>query len=234
MDTFKTVIVDDEALALKSIERMCKNTESIQLLGSFNDSTEALKFIQSNEVDLIFLDIEMPKLTGLELLDQLTYMPQVVITTSNTDYAFDAFEFDVTDFLKKPITPPRFGGSMEKVIQRQSELTDSALKSTEQEIYIRNDGKLIRIPMDSIKYFENVGDYVKIITNDKNHVIQIGLKHLYDKLNNPRFLKVHRSFIVNMDKIIDIEDNSIVIGQKVIPISRAHRPIVLKTINVIN
>lgn len=234
MQPFRTVLVDDEPMALRSIERLCTPNDHIQLIGSFGNGEEALEFLSSNETDLLFLDVEMPGISGIELLEQLTHHPQVVITTSKAEYAFEAFEYNVTDFLKKPITLPRFQSCLEKIKTRASFLTSLAAKSNEKEIYIRNDGKMVRIPIESILYFENIGDYVKIITTDKNHVIQIALKTLNDRLNHPRLLKVHRSYIVNMDKIVDIADNSIVIGQKVIPISRAHKSLVLNAINIIN
>lgn len=234
MNKFRTIIVDDEIMAITALKRLCAKSEKIELSSSFTDPEEALVFLQNNEIDLLFLDIEMPGISGLELLEKLDYHPQVVITSSNTDYAFDAFEYDVTDFLKKPVTLPRFALSLEKVVQERILIKSYATRSSEEEIYIRTDGSLIRIPIISILYFENVGDYVKIITTDKNHIIQFGLKALYEKLNHPRLLKVHRSFIVNMDKIKDIKDNSLVIGTKVIPISRAHKPVVMNTINIIN
>ncbi len=230
----KTIIVDDDQVATKSMERLCGKKEQIDLQGSFNNPIEAIKFLGQNEIDLLLLDIEMPELTGLELLDQLSVMPQVIFTTSNKEYAYDAFEYDVTDFLKKPITQERFFKSIDKAIDRDENLKDVAKNSNLKEIYIRTDGKLIRIAIDDILYFENVGDYVKIITQDKVHVINIALKHLHVKLNHPRLLKVHRSYIVNMDKIKDIQENTLLINKKVIPISRAHKSIVMNTINIIN
>lgn len=234
MSIFRTVIVDDELMAIKSLERLCNKSELIADVETFQDAPLALEYLQQNEIDLLFLDVEMPGMTGLELLENLNYHPQIVITSSNANYAFDAFEYNVTDFLKKPVTLPRFQVSIQKVKRSQENLEKLAAKSSEQEIYIRSDGSLIRIPINTILYFENVGDYVKIITTEKNYVIQIGLKHLYEKLDHPRLLKVHRSFIVNLDQVVDIRDNSMVIRKKVIPISRAHKPIVLSTINIIN
>ena len=176
----------------------------------------------------------MPELTGLELLDKLPTLPQVIFTTSNKEYAYEAFEYEVTDFIKKPITKNRFLKSIQKAVNRDSYLKEIARDSNLKEIYVRVDGRLVRISIDDILYFENVGDYVKVITVDKVHVINIALKHLHVKLNHPRLLKVHRSYIVNMDKIKDIQENTLVINKKVIPISRAHKAIVMNSINIIN
>lgn len=165
----------------------------------------------------------MPGMTGLDLLDQLPYLPLVIFTTSNTEYAFDAYEYDVTDFLKKPIAMPRLLKAMEKVNQRLDGLNDVAASSAHTEIYIKTDGRFIRIPFSEIFFFENVGDYIKAVTTMGNFIFYSTIKALDQKISNPRFLKVHRSFIVNLDKIKDIEDNTLVIEKSVIPISRAHK-----------
>ena len=183
----KTVIIDDEKIAIKSLENLCKKISTLDLKASFVDPIEALSYVTKESIDLILLDIEMPELTGLELLDKLLSLPQVIFTTSNKEYAYEAFEYEVTDFIKKPITKDRFLKSIQKAISRDSNL---------KEIYVRVDGRLVRITIDDILYFENVGDYVKVITTDKVHVINIALKHLHVKLNHPRLLKVHRSYIV--------------------------------------
>ena len=234
MEKLKTIIVDDDMIALKSLERLCGKSDQLELISTFDNPNNAIEYIGDNEIDLILLDIEMPELTGLELLDKLVTMPQVIFTTSNKEYAYDAFEYDVTDFLKKPVTQERFFKSIEKAVSRAENLIAVAQNSNLKEIYVRSDGKLIRIAVDDILYFENVGDYVKIITDSKVYVINIALKSLNERLNHPRLLKVHRSFIVNMDKIKDIEENTLVINKKVIPISRAHKSIVMNSINIIN
>jgi DNA-binding LytR/AlgR family response regulator len=230
----KTVIIDDEKIAIKSLENLCKKISTLDLKASFVDPIEALSYVTKESIDLILLDIEMPELTGLELLDKLPSLPQVIFTTSNKEYAYEAFEYEVTDFIKKPITKDRFLKSIQKAVSRDSYLKEIARDSNLKEIYVRVDGRLVRITIDDILYFENVGDYVKVITTDKVHVINIALKHLHVKLNHPRLLKVHRSYIVNMDKIKDIQENTLVINKKVIPISRAHKAIVMNSINIIN
>ncbi len=230
----KTVIIDDEKIAIKSLENLCRKVATLDLKASFQDPIEALNYVTKQSIDLMLLDIEMPELTGLELLDKLPSLPQVIFTTSNKEYAYEAFEYEVTDFIKKPITKDRFLKSIQKAVSRDSYLKEIARDSNLKEIYVRVDGRLVRISIDDILYFENVGDYVKVITVDKVHVINIALKHLHVKLNHPRLLKVHRSYIVNMDKIKDIQENTLVINKKVIPISRAHKAIVMNAINIIN
>jgi len=230
----KTICIDDEVLARKTIERFCEKSNHVELIDSFEDAASGLKYLQDNEIDLIFLDIEMPKMTGIEMLDQLMDIPQVIFTTSKKEYAYEAIEYEVTDFLKKPVEALRFEKAVSRAVENEERTKATALSSARTEIYLRVDGKLIRIPYDNILYFENVGDYIKIITEDKTHVFHGALKTIAARLNHPRLLKVHRSFIVNLDKVRDVQDNSIVIHKKVIPISRAHKPILIKSLNILN
>ncbi len=230
----KTLIVDDEVMARKALLKFSENHNNLSIVDQSESAEQALERLNTEEIDLLLLDIEMPGMSGLELLDKLPYFPHVVFTTSKTEYAYDAYEYDVVDFLKKPITKPRFDKAIEKVLERVEREESIASQSSKREMYIREDGKYIRIPYDSILYFENVGDYISIKTDHGNHIMHGALKSLDSKLTHPSFLKVHRSFIVNMEKIKDIEDNTLVIEKKVIPISRAHKPILLKSINFIS
>ncbi|MFK8164750.1 MAG: LytR/AlgR family response regulator transcription factor [Lewinella sp.] len=227
----KSIILEDELMARKALENLCKKVESLDVVGSFERASDALNVVERGDVELLFLDIELPGMSGLEFLEQLSYLPQVVITTSNKEYAFEAYQYDVTDFLKKPITQHRFLKAVEKIELREKQLKAIASASAANEIYVKSEGKFIRLPYKDILYFENVGDYVKIITSAENHIIHGSLKSIDQRIHNPRFIKVHRSYIVNMDKIKEIEDNTLIIGSKVIPISRAHKPILLRSIN---
>ena len=234
---FKTIIVEDEPLTRKSLERLCDKSSHVTLSGSFENGPDALAFMEKNQIDLILLDVEMEGMSGLELMDNLPYLPQVIISSSKPEYASDAYEYDVTDFLKKPVSKDRFAKALEKVVEKntatEAKLNKLSSASNANELYVKSEGRYTRLPYDSILYFENVGDYVKIVTQDANHVIHGALKAIDARLEYPRFLKVHRSFIVNLDKIVDIEDNSLVIGQKMIPISRAHKPVLMSSINVL-
>lgn len=229
----RTLIVEDEIMARKSLEKLCNNNESIELIGICENAEDALAVIEREDVELLLLDIEMPGISGLELLEKIPYLPQVVFTTSKKEYAFEAFEYEITDFLKKPITASRFIKAIEKVSDNINQLNKSLSLSAENEMYLKQDGRFIRVPYSSVLYFENVGDYVKVYTDDGNYIIYGALKAIDAKLTYPGFLKVHRSYIVNLQKIKDIEDNTLVIEKKVIPISRAHKSTLMKTINII-
>ena len=229
----KTIIVEDEIMAQKSLEKLCSKFPTLSLEGTYDNAADALEKINEANIELIFLDIEMPGMTGIELLERLPYLPQVVFTTGNKEYAYIAFEYDITDFLKKPISFERFEKSVNKVIKTKERRNEVALTSSQHEIYIKSDGKLVRLDYKDIHYFENVGDYVKAVTSHGNYVFHETLKALNKKINNPRFLRIHRSYIVNMSQIIDIEDNTLIIDKKVIPVSRAYKGVLMKSINLI-
>lgn len=233
----KVIIVEDEPLSRGFIERYCEKLGDLEIAGSFEDAESALEYLHKNEIDIIFLDVEMPGISGFQLLDQMMYMPKVILTTSKTDYAFDAFQYGVADYLKKPITFNRFQealgkikNSLNKEPKPQGNLTpDGNLK----EIYIKSDGKLTRLSFQEILYIESVGDYVKYITATKNYMALSTLKAVEEKMEGNGFMKVHRSYIVNLHKIKDIQDNTLVIEGKVIPISRSYQSEVKSRINVV-
>ena len=173
----------------------------------------------------------MPGLTGIEFLSAVSVLPQIIFTTSKTEYAFEAYQHQVTDYLQKPIDYSRFLLAVEKALEIQKQ--NDFYKAAAEEVYIREEGKYIRVSYDTILYFENVGDYVKVVTETGNHIIYSTLKNIAKKLNHTRFLKVHRSYIVNLSKIKDIDESSLVINRKVIPISRANRPLLMGRLNIL-
>ncbi len=229
----KTIIVEDELMARKSLENLCKKIKELDLIGSFENAEDSLKKIQEESIELILLDIEMPGMSGLELMEKIPYLPQVIFTTGNKEYAYEAYEYDITDFLKKPISVERFEKAIQKVLDINARRNAIASSSAAHELYIKSEGRYIRLDYNDIMYFENVGDYIKAITTHGNYVFHDTMKGLDQKIRNPRFLKVHRSYIVNMGMIKDIEDNTIVIEKKVIPVSRAYKSILLNSINLI-
>ncbi|MEZ0607248.1 LytR/AlgR family response regulator transcription factor [Fibrella sp. WM1] len=227
------IIVEDEIMSRKQLQRLCEEHGSLDVLSAFDNATSALDFLTEQAVDLIWLDVEMPGLTGFGLIEQLPAMPYVVLTTSKTEYAFEAFQHQVTDYLKKPITRPRFNLAVEKVLELKArEKANAPVANERKEIYVKTEGRYIRLPFDAIDYIENTGDYVKIVTNGQTHIVYATMKYMEEKLGE-QFLRVHRSFIVHLDKIVDIEENTLVVKQKVIPISRANKPELMNRLNLL-
>ncbi|RYY54147.1 MAG: response regulator transcription factor [Chitinophagaceae bacterium] len=234
----KGILIDDDQVSLAILENYCVKSGMVEVAGKFSNPAEALVYLRSNVVDIVFLDVEMPELSGFELMDQLTYSPKIILTTSKTDYAFTAFQYEVAGYLKKPVTYDRFMRSVGKVTESMTpaapvKQVPEEVTSKSNDIFIRSDGKLIRLSLDDILYVECIGDYVRYVTGDKKVVSHATMKGIQEKLDPTNFLKVHRSFIVNTSKIKDIQDNNLVINGSLIPISRAHKAEVLQRLRIV-
>jgi len=227
---FNCVIVEDLIVAADYLKKCCEKSGMVEVKGHFVNVEEALVFLNQNSVDLIFLDVEMPGATGFDLLDQLAYSPQVILTTSKPEYAFNAFEYHVTDFLKKPFTYQRFLEALQK-LNLPSENGNGTAE--EDHIFIKSDGKLVRLNYSDILFIESMGDYVKFVTGDKKYITHNTIKNLEEKVSKQHFMKVHRSYIININKIDDIRENDLFIKGNEIPISKAHRSDVMKRLNII-
>jgi DNA-binding LytR/AlgR family response regulator len=173
----------------------------------------------------------MPDLTGMELVSSVDDLPQIIFTTSHTKYALQAFEHQVTDFLPKPIQLAR----LLKSVERARELNDNVRPQKEQnQLFVRVDGKLVRIELDHILYIESLGDYVRFYDESgKKYMVHSTIKNIDQKISNENFLKVHRSYVVNLAKVVDIDETNLLIKDKVIPVSRAHRPLLMNKIKTL-
>jgi two-component system response regulator LytT len=239
----KCIIVDDETAARAIINHLCSQLNTLEVIGEFPNAMQAIKFLNKNEVDLIFLDIHMPDFTGFDFIDTLRSPPKIILTTSDKNFGIEAFEYDcIVDYLVKPVLSPRFL----KAIQKTESLTSIVsisdpqvvdpkdIKSnSKKELYVNIDRRLVKIDFEKISLVEAKGDYILIKTDDKNYTVHSTLKKIEEKLSDSSFLKVHRSYIININKIIDIEDNSILIAKDVIPISRSNRPELMKRLNLL-
>ncbi len=224
------VIIEDLKVAADYLKRCCEKSGRVEVKGHFPEVKSALEYLNSNTVDLLFLDVEMPGATGFELLDKIAYKPNVILTTSKEEYAYNAFQYHVTDFLKKPFTYNRFIESLDKI----SSHDDAPAKSNAvNHIFIKCDGKLVRLNNDDILFIESMGDYVKFVTRDKKYVSYNSLKNLEEKVNKDCFMKVHRSYIINLLKIDDIRENDLFINGIEIPISKNLRADVLRRLTIL-
>ena len=229
------IIVEDIQIAADFLTKFCEKSGLFDVKGHFLNSETALAFLEENKVDVLFLDIEMPGATGFELLDRLTYSPRIILTTSKTEYAFDAFQYHVTDYLKKPFTYKRF---LEAVLRIQMPEPNPALAATPPPadiafLFIRAEDKLVKLVKDDIFFIESMRDYVKFVTATKNYITYSTLKNLEEKLNGDEFLKVHRSFIVNINKIDDIRGNTIYLQGNQIPIGKGHKDDLVRRLNIL-
>jgi DNA-binding LytR/AlgR family response regulator len=233
------IIIDDEVMARALIGQLCKSHDNLNVVEEFPNAIQALKYLNQNEVDLIFLDIHMPDFTGFDLIETLKNPPKVILTTSDANFAIQAFEYKcIVDYLVKPISPERFEKAIKKaesvlVGKSEPQTPQKKQKSSDKDLYVNIDRRLIKIDMSSVYLVEAKGDYIQIKTDDKNYIVHSTLKKIEEKLPDHTFLKVHRSYIINIKKIIDIEDNSVLIKKDVIPVSRSNRPELMKRLNLL-
>lgn len=240
----RCIIIDDEAMARAIIAQMISRHPELVLVDEFESAIAAIKFLNQNsdDVDLIFLDIHMPGFTGFDFIQTIKNPPSVVLITSDRNFAIEAFEYDcIVDYLVKPLTEDRFNKAVKKAETKKTANDEQAVPSISQaqpadtvnEFYVNIDRRLIKIDIPSINIIEAKGDYILIKTEGKNYTVHSTLKKIEDKLPPALFLKVHRTYIINVKKIIDIEDNSVLIGKDVIPVSRSNRPELMKRLNML-
>ena len=219
-------IIDDEPLAIRLLESYVDKTPFLRLQGSCTNAVTALADLSERPVDLLFLDIQMPELNGLEFSKIIGDRCRIIFTTAFEQYAVDSYRVNALDYLLKPIAYPDFLNACEKACQWY-ELTDNTARKKEElkSIFIKTDYKLVQIELDKILYVEGLKDYVKIYVENEPHPILslMSLKSLKDVLPSDRFIRVHRSFIVQTDKIKIIERNRIVFGKQYIPISDSYK-----------
>ena len=229
----RSIIIDDEATARSIIEHLCSKNDSIQPIASFPNAIEAIKYLNQEDIELIFLDIHMPAFTGFDFIQTLKNPPKIIITTSDKNYALDAFEYDcIIDYLVKPITQERFDKAVKKAKSKTLNTTNVESSETN-DLYVNIDRRLVKINIPDIYFIQAKGDYIKIVTEEKNHIVHATLKKIEDKLPDTLFLKVHRSYIINTKKIIDIEDNSVLIKQDIVPVSRSNRSELMRRLNLL-
>ncbi len=227
----KVIIIDDDATSRLVLRKQCSKIDDIEIIGEFENPIEAMSILDENRADLIFLDIHMPELSGIDFLKISKSLPYTILITSDPDFALEAYEYNVTDYLLKPVETLRFLKAIEKVKSLTASLDTE--KSGSEEIYINVDRRLVRLMIDKINIVEAKGDYVMIRTVDKNYIVHSTMKNIENKLPSHTFIKVHRSYIINKDRIVDIKDNSVLINKDVVPISRSNKETLMKSLNTI-
>jgi DNA-binding LytR/AlgR family response regulator len=225
------IIVDDEPLSRGFLRRFCEKSDKVIVKEQFGNAMDALSYLKSNEVKLIFLDVEMPGINGFQMLDHLSSLPKVIMTTSKTDYAYTAFEYNVVDFLKKPVTYKRFLDAMDKV-EKACKTDMTATADNKNDFFIKSNGGHVRLAYDEVLYIEGMGDYVKYVTSDKKYIAHNTLKAIEEKIDSGNFMKVHRSYIVNIKKIKDFSDNAVTIQGTIIPVSKSNKAGLLEKLGI--
>lgn len=234
----RCIAIDDENLALDLIEDDILKVPFLQLVKKCRNAVEALDVLQTEKIDLLFLDIRMPDITGIQFLKSLPHKPLVIFTTAYDKYAVEGFELDVVDYLLKPYSFERFLKAVNKAQEFLSVLEKNQAQSTTGEesyanqfLFVKSDYKLVKIEIAGIQYIESLKDYIKIVVDGKPVLTLSSMKAIEEKLTGPDFIRVHRSFMVNIRKIQYIHRNFVMVGDKEIPIGDNYKESFLKVIN---
>lgn len=227
----KCLLVDDEPPALKILSSYLENTDNLELVGTCANALEARQVLEELQVDLIFVDIKMPRLLGTEFIRTLHNPPKVIFTTAHKDYALEGFELDAVDYLLKPFSFERFLRAVNKLTSGKEQTLPEPAPAAPGEafLYFRIDRKMVKVELSAIRYIESLKDYSRIvITNDKPLIVKKPIGSIEQMLPADRFLRIHRSFIIAIDKITAFTQNDVEIGDQEIPIGKLYRHQVAK------
>ena len=232
--TIKCAIIDDEPLAAEMLASYAAKTPFLNLVGVYNSAVEAIRTLRSEPVDLLFLDIQMPELSGLEFATILPPETLIIFTTAFDRYAIDSYKVNTVDYLLKPIAYENFLKAADKALRRIVDSRKQATYAADRFIYVKSDYKLVRIDLDDIMYIEGVKDYVRIVLSNSSQPVMclMNMRTLEEYLPTPEFLRVHRSYIVHMSKVQSIDRFRFVFGDTYIPISESYKDVVNDYLNM--
>ena len=222
----KYLIIDDEYIAHDIIKGYCDLLPNMQLMKNCYDALEAIEYLNSNNVDLIFLDINMPKLKGFEFLKTLSSLPKVIVTTAYKEFALEGYELNISDYLLKPFGFERFLKAINKTVSATNKTTQSIVDKNDvvsKSIFLRSNNKYIQVTIDTIQYIEAAGNYTKVITINETITIREKISDVLELLNDIDFIQVHKSFAVSKKHIKSIEGNRIFISENIIPIGKTYK-----------
>ena len=232
--TINCAIIDDEPLAAELLSSYAAKTPFLNLVGVYNSAVEAIRTLRSEPVDLLFLDIQMPELSGLEFATILPPETFIIFTTAFDRYAIDSYKVNTVDYLLKPIAYDNFLKAADKALRRIVDSRKQATYAADRFIYVKSDYKLVRIDLDDIMYIEGVKDYVRIVLSNSSQPVMclMNMRTLEEYLPTPEFLRVHRSYIVHMSKVQSIDRFRFVFGDTYIPISESYKDVVNDYLNM--
>ena len=232
--TINCAIIDDEPLAAEMLASYAAKTPFLNLVGVYNSAVEAIRTLRSEPVDLLFLDIQMPELSGLEFATILPPETFIIFTTAFDRYAIDSYKVNTVDYLLKPIAYENFLKAADKALRRIVDSRKQATYAADRFIYVKSDYKLVRIDLDDIMYIEGVKDYVRIVLANNSQPVMclMNMRTLEEYLPTPEFLRVHRSYIVHMSKVQSIDRFRFVFGDTYIPISESYKDVVNDYLNM--
>lgn len=225
----RSIIVDDSHMQRMAMNKLVNNHPNLELVEEYNNAIEAKNGIKNNEIDLIFLDVEMPILNGFDLMESLVNRPQVILITGKPEYAFKAFDYDVTDYLHKPITLTRFNASIKRAVAKYERI--HKVDENEEHIFVKSNLKKRKVILNDIKWIEALGDYIKLVTVEANIIILSTMKSFEQKLPEDKFLRIHKSYIVNLEKIEKFNSKNVEVAGRLIPLSRNKKTELMEALN---
>jgi DNA-binding LytR/AlgR family response regulator len=232
MKKITCAIVEDDSISLAMVDTFATQTGMLEVHAKFDSPSVALPWLLANQVDLLFLDVEMPGMTGLDMLRALPLKPEVIVISSNPGYAIEAFDLTVTDYLIKPLKDyPRFVTAVSKVISRKK--GHPSKNTASDNLFVKIDSLLLNLEVETILFIEAFGDYIKIQTIDKLHIVYSSIKKVEEKLDTNKFVRIHRSYIVNLSKISNIGSSNLEINKKIIPISETYKENLLEKLRIL-
>lgn len=231
--TLSCAIIDDEPLAADLLASYARKTPELNLIGTYESALTAMKVLRENPVDLLFLDIQMPELSGLEFAKILPKDTKIVFTTAFDRYAIEGYKVNAVDYLLKPVSYENFINAVNKAVEIVSTENRQRIMAQDRFLYIKSEYKLVQIKLDDILYVEGVKDYIKIyLTGGRKPVMSLmNMKKIDDYMPRPQFMRVHRSYIVNMQQVNMIDRGRMVIGDAIIPVSESYKDIVQEYID---
>ncbi len=235
--TVKCIIIDDEPLAIRVLENHIEKIPWLKVSYTSTDPVAALEQIKNKSIDLVFLDIQMPELNGLELIQSMANTPVVIFTTAYRQFAADAYDLDGLDYLVKPIAFPRFLKAVNKYVDRYGHQKDLPLvnlpKSADSHsFFIKTGREMTRIEVNDILYIESLKDYVQIYLPDKKYIYKARISNLEEELQDDQFLRIHKSYLIPIDKITAVSPTHVRLGEKEIPIGRTYKGMVFKRLGI--
>jgi DNA-binding LytR/AlgR family response regulator len=227
------IIIDDDEACRTVLEQMIGQVDTLKHVGSFENGRQAITALKNNDTHLVFLDVEMPEMNGIEMLAELDIKPLVILTTSHKEYALDGYEHEVVDYLVKPVTLSRFLKTISKV-ERQFE--NSVLGDNTRDrnyFFIRKDSVINKVPVTDVLWVEAMGDYVIVHTKDKKFILHSTLRNIESKLPKDKFIRVHRSYIIQVENIKTVEGNTIYVDSTFIPLGTIYKDAFLKRLGLL-
>ena len=229
----KCIIVDDNKAARTALKHLVSQVDFLEIMFECSSALEGYNILKRESIDLVFLDVEMPEMTGLELLKNLEKRPIVILITAKKEYAIEGFELNVADYILKPVALPR----LMTAVSRAKEIFDSKTSqidvSDKEFVFIRDKGVLTKLKIENIEYIQALGDYITIYTQEKKHTIHITLGAIEQKLPSDKFYRLHRSYLVALNKVDSVEQETAYINKHPIPIGEQYKKALLEKLNLI-